>query len=188
MPRPWTLYKSQSFLQRQQSQPWSVHNTSPSGKWPSPFPRRFHALSPTVTAAGELFLFGGNTYDHSRNDLYQISTRYFSTTLLQTSGDVPSPRYGHTAVLVNTTLLIWGGRTDPNDNDNSLYLLNLSMSGLFMSRPAPADQSSLRSSIARVDPHRSRWSQARRSLLPYHDVGRFQALYFRWADRRVGTW
>ena len=58
----------------------------------------------------------------------------------------------------------------------------------FMSRSAPADQSSLRSSIARVDPHRSRWSRARRSLLPYHDVGRFQALYFRWADRQEGFW
>ena len=139
MPRPWT-FKSQSFLQKQQSQPhypWSAHNTSP-GKWPSPFPRRFHALSTTATVAGELFLFGGNTYDHTRNDLYQISTRDFSTTLLQTSGDVPSPRYGHTAVLTNTTLLIWGGRTVSNDNDNSLYLLDLSMSGLFHFKTRPS--------------------------------------------------
>jgi hypothetical protein len=67
-----------------------------------------------------------------------ISTRDFSTTLLQTSGDVPSPRLGHRAVLTSTTLLIWGGRTDFSDqnaqnpsNDDSFYLLNLGTSDLF---------------------------------------------------------
>jgi hypothetical protein len=67
--------------------PWSAHSP-PSGQWPSPFPRRFYALSTTATAtAGELFLFGGQTHDRStHNDLYVISIRDFSTTLLQTSG------------------------------------------------------------------------------------------------------
>jgi hypothetical protein len=40
-----------------------------------------------------LFLFGG--YAHAsetpNNNLYVMSTRDFSSTLLQTSGDVPSP-------------------------------------------------------------------------------------------------
>jgi Kelch motif len=133
---------SQSPQQTQQSQPlypWSAH-TPPSGRWPSPFPRRLHALSTTATAAGELFLFGG-TITPSRvvcNDLFVISTRDFSTTPLQTSGDVPNPRYGHCAVLTSTTLLIWGGRTDFNDqnaqnerNDDAFYLLNLGTSDLF---------------------------------------------------------
>ena len=71
-----------------------------------------------------------------------ISTRDFSTTLLQTSGDVPSPRYGHTAVVTDTdtTLLIWGGKTDFSDqnaqnpdNDDSFYLLNLGTSDHFPS-------------------------------------------------------
>jgi hypothetical protein len=131
---------SQSTRQTRQSRPlypWSAH-TPPSAQWPSPFPRRFHALSTTATASGELFLFGGNTHDRTRNDLYVISTRDFSTTLLQTSGDVPNPRYGHCAVLTSTTLLIWGGRTDFSDqnaqnqsNDDSFCLLNLSTSDLF---------------------------------------------------------
>jgi hypothetical protein len=134
--------KSQSLSHSQSPQSqflyrWSAH-APPSRQWPSPFPRRFHALSTIATAAGELFLFGGETPDRIRNDLYVISTQDFSTTLLQTSGDVPGPRYGHLAVLTSTTLLIWGGRTDFSDqnaqnqsNDDSFYLLNLGTSDLF---------------------------------------------------------
>ena len=94
--------------QHQQSQPvhpypWPAH-TPPSGQSPSPFPRHSHALSTTATAAGEVFLFGGKTHDRILNDLYVISTRDFPTTLLQTSGDDSSPRYGHCAVLTSTIL------------------------------------------------------------------------------------
>jgi Galactose oxidase, central domain len=140
---------SQSHLQspqeRQQSQPvspWSAH-APPFGQSPSPFLRNAHALSASATAAGELFLFGG--YVHSSespsNDLYVISTRDFSTTLLQTSGDVPNPRYGHRSVLTSTTFLIWGGtaaRTNVSDqnaqnqsDDDSFHLLNLGTSDRF---------------------------------------------------------
>ena len=170
--------------------PWSAHSP-PLGQSPSPFPRSHHALSTSATAAGELYLFGG--YDHGSktlsNDVYVISTRDFSTTLLQTSGDVPSPRYGygHTAVVTGTTLLIWGGRTNTRgrvaenlSNDDSFYLLDLGSRTLFMSKPPPTDPSFLRSSIARVDPHRGRWSWARRSSPPYHDGGGFQAFRLRW--------
>lgn len=133
---------SQSPEQTQQPQPlypWSTH-TPPSGRWPSPFPRHFHALSTIATAGGELFLFGGYIQRHASlsNDLYVISTQDFSTTLLKTSGDVPSPRYGHRAVLTNTILLIWGGKTASSDQnarneftDDSFYLLNLGTSDIF---------------------------------------------------------
>jgi hypothetical protein len=131
---------SQSPQQTQQSQPlypWSAH-APPSGQWPSPFPRSSHALSTTATTAGELFLFGGSTHDGIYDDLYMISTRDFSTTLLNTSGDIPSPRYGHHAVLAGTTLLIWGGTTEfsnrnaqSQSDDDSFYLLNLGTADLF---------------------------------------------------------
>jgi hypothetical protein len=52
-----------------------------------------HALPATATAAGELFLFGGLAHNSLRNDLYMISTWDLSATLLQTSGEVPSPRF-----------------------------------------------------------------------------------------------
>jgi hypothetical protein len=188
-----TNSQSQSHLQspqeKQQSQPvgpWSAH-APPFRQSPSPLLRNAHALSATATAAGELFLFGG--LEHSSgsgfsgsNDLYVISTRDFSTTLLKTSGDVPSPRYGHRAVLTSTILLIWGGIMQNQAFDDSLYLLNLGTSNLLISSPAPADQNFFPPSIAKVDPHRGQWSRARRSLLPYHDVGRFQAFRLRWPD------
>ena len=118
---------------------WSAHSP-PLGQSPSPFPRSYHTLSTSATAAGELYLFGGYVHGSKTpsNDLYVISTRDFSTTLLQTSGEVPSPRFGHTAVVTGTTLLIWGGKTDFSDqnaespsNDDSFYLLDLGTSDPF---------------------------------------------------------
>ncbi len=132
--------------------PWAVHNlnllpsnllsknTPPSGPSPSPFPRYGPAVPATATAAGELFLFGGLVHDSTRNDLYVFSTENFSATLLETSGDVPSPRVGHAGAHVSDTLLIWGGDTNtglqeglnvPQPEDNSLYLLNLGMLDLL---------------------------------------------------------
>ncbi len=70
--------------------PWSAHALA-SGKSPSPFPRYYHTLSTTATATGELFLFGGYTHSSPHNDIHVFSTRDFSTTLLQTSGEKHSP-------------------------------------------------------------------------------------------------
>ena len=170
--------------------PWSAH-TPPLGQSSLPFPRHCHSLSTTATTAGELFLFGGYvpSSDSASNDLYMISTRDFSATLLKTTGDVPNPRHGHCAALTSTTLLILGGqvtsvtgirRKKKYGYDDSLYLLNLGTSDLFMSRPTPADHDFFHSSIARVDPRRGQWSQALRSFLPHHDVGRFQDFRLRW--------
>jgi hypothetical protein len=144
---------SQSTQQPQPVCTWSAY-TPQSGASPSPFPRYRHSLTAIATAAGELFLFGGYVRRCASSDLYVISTRDFSTTLLQTSGEVPTPRYGHRAALIGTTLLICGGlgqdyKTVPNRD--SLYLLNLSTSDPLMSSPTPADHA-LRSRFARVVP------------------------------------
>jgi hypothetical protein len=84
-----------------------------------------------------LFLFGGLVHDSARNDLYVFSTRELSGTLLQTSGEIPSPRVGHAGALVSSVLLIWGGDTNTGGQevptepqDDSLYLLNLGTSDL----------------------------------------------------------
>jgi galactose oxidase-like protein len=133
--------------------PWSAH-APPSGRSLSPFPLLSHAHSTTATSAGELFLFGGyfrtgpGSSDYSTsNDLIVFSTRDFSTTFLRNSGEVPSPRLGHAAVLTNTTLLIWGGRAPPGfrdvpnqHEDDSFYLLNLGTSNLLISKPTAADR------------------------------------------------
>ncbi|KAF8492381.1 hypothetical protein F5888DRAFT_1618986 [Russula emetica] len=130
-----TTSQSQSHLQSPQEKqklqpvgPWSAH-APPFGQSPSPFPRYAHALSTSATTTGELFLFGGYVFSSGSpsNDLYVISTRDFSTNLSKTTGDVPSPRSGHRAVLSSTTsiLLIWGGMMQSQAFDDSLYLLNL---------------------------------------------------------------
>ena len=135
---------TQSPQQNHQSQPicpWSAH-TPPFGGWPSPFLRSSHVLSTAPTTPGKLFSFGGYVHSsgHASNDLYVISTQDFSANLLQTSGDVPDPRYAHGAVFTGTTLVVWGGMLRKHQcNDNSLYLLNIGTSDLLMSRPIPAD-------------------------------------------------
>jgi hypothetical protein len=125
----------------QQSLPvctWSAHFPQ-SGLSPSPLPRHSHTLTATAAATGELFLFGGFVHHQRSSDLYVVSTRDFSTTLLHASGKGPDPRTAHGAALIGTTLLICGGITEIHDD--SLYLLNLGMSDLFMSGPTPADHS-----------------------------------------------
>jgi hypothetical protein len=152
-------YKSQSTSQsydsyqlNQQPEPvctWSAH-APPFGPSPSPFPRSSHALTTTTTAAGELFLFGGYAQGSARNDLHVFSTWDFSTTILETSGEVPCPRTSHGAALAGRNLLVWGGITNFKDRnllnqqqDSSLYILDLGTSYLLMLRPTPPDQSFL---------------------------------------------
>jgi hypothetical protein len=128
------------FFSRKKQQPgpvckWSAHAPQ-SGPSPSPFPRHSHTLTATASAAGEFLLFGGLVNYRESSDLFVISTRDFSTTLLQTSGEVPTPRYGHGTALTGTTLLICGS---DGQNHDSVYLLNLGTSDLLMSSPTPAD-------------------------------------------------
>jgi Galactose oxidase, central domain len=134
-------------------------NAPSSGPSPSPFPRYGHALPATSTAAGELFLFGGLVHESARNDLYVFSTRDLSATLLQTSGEIPTPRVGHAGALVSSVLLIWGGDTNTGGQDgvnepqdDSLYLLNLGASDHLVPKQAGAYHSFLPFSVARVDP------------------------------------
>ena len=114
---------------------WSAH-AHQSGPSRLPFPQSGHTLTETATAAGELYLFGGHVHDCASSDLYVFSTRDFSMTLLQTNGEVPTPRAAHGAALNGTTLLICGGTTNFGDQDvlnhDSLYRLNLGNSDLLM--------------------------------------------------------
>ena len=120
---------------------WSAHAPQ-SGPSPSPLPRNRHTLTATTTAPRELFLFGGRIRDCTSNDLYVISTRDFSATLLQTSGEVHTPRYAHVAALTSSSLLICGGMgANWLDvlNYDPLYLLNLGTSDYLMSSLTPVD-------------------------------------------------
>ena len=139
--------QQQQQQSRQPTYPWSQRKLNlnppvtiqrpgvapPQASSPSPFPRYGHALPSTATASGELFLFGGLVREQVRNDVYLISTRELSATMLQTTGEIPSPRVGHASALVGSVLIVWGGDTktsstqlNPSDShDDGLYLLNL---------------------------------------------------------------
>jgi hypothetical protein len=104
-PEP-NLHSPQQQQQPRPVSPWSEHrlnlpttflseNAPPSRPSSSPFPRHGHVISSTANDAGELFIFGGVVHrDNSpRNDLHVYSTRDHSTSLLQTSGVVPCPRF-----------------------------------------------------------------------------------------------
>jgi len=140
---PTNRLTSQSTQQPQSVCTWSAHAPQ-FGQSPSPFPRESYSLTATTTAPSDLFLFGGFLHDRTSNDLYVISTRDFSTTLLQTSGEVPSPRHAHCAALTSTTLLVCGGIGNYHNDlldHNRLYLLNLGTSDLLMSSLTPVDHS-----------------------------------------------
>jgi acid phosphatase family membrane protein YuiD len=69
--------------------------------------------------------------------IYVFSTRELSATLLQTSGEIPSPHVGHAGALISSVLFIWGGDTNTGGQEvptepqgDSLYLLNLGTSDL----------------------------------------------------------
>ena len=69
-----------------------------------------------------------------------LSTRDFSTSLLQTSGEVLTPHILHGSALIGTTLVIYGGDSAYyTRNNDSLYLLNIGTSDLLMSSPTPAE-------------------------------------------------
>ena len=184
-PPPANRLASQSTQQPEPVCKWSAHAPQ-CGLSPSPFPRFGHTLTATATATGEVFLFGGFTGHsyHTSSDVYVFSTRDFSATLLQTSGEAPTPRARHGAALIDTTLLICGGVTDFGHrvlNHDLLYLLDLGTSDLLISSPTPVDHSFLRSSIKRVVPRCAQWSRTGRSLPPNNNRGRYQALRLRWS-------
>lgn len=60
------------------------------------------------------------------NSLYHLSRRDLSLTLLETRGDIPSPRREHASALVGNMMIVWGGRDETDELlDNGLYLLNI---------------------------------------------------------------
>lgn len=187
-PEPWSVQHLNLLHQT------SLNTSAPSRQSPSPFPRFGHALSATASAAGGLFLFGGVVDDSASNDLYMFSwwklSATLSTTLLQTSGEVPSPRIKHACARIGNVLLTCGGITGITEGviiwpqDDSLYLLDIGTLDLLTLRATLANQGSLLSSITRVDLRRVRWSRAHLSFSPCRDDGRFQVLRLRWSDRR----
>jgi hypothetical protein len=124
---------------------------------PAPFPRYGHSVnSLAIGSSGDLYIFGGLVNGRTCNDLYVLQCtpnsalsiqaarergekilpppNSINVGLVETKGEIPSPRLGHASVGVGNVLVIWGGDTteegedEPDSNDDALYLLNLSAS------------------------------------------------------------
>ncbi|GJJ09850.1 hypothetical protein Clacol_004074 [Clathrus columnatus] len=141
---PWDSGSAPISQRRPQVFPWSTRrltfppphtlhgpsqNLVPS---PSPFPRYGFAIPPITTSNNEIYLFGGLSRDTMVSDMYLIASRDLTATLIETAGDIPSPRVGHASELANNVLIVWGGATKQDGqansveepHDNSLYLFN----------------------------------------------------------------
>ncbi|CAL1695129.1 unnamed protein product [Somion occarium] len=123
--------------------PWSIHQlaleqpelledgveTRPPRR--SQFPRYGHSLA--STSDDRFVLFGGFVNEKPSNDVCIINPKDLTATSLDTTGDIPSPRSGHTGVMYKNCMIVWGGetRTDNHDlsaSDRSVYLLDLATS------------------------------------------------------------
>ncbi|CAE6458919.1 unnamed protein product, partial [Rhizoctonia solani] len=110
-----------------------------------PLPRFWHSFSIVPNPSEYVLIFGGAVKNHLKNDTWAIRISGDSDSplgsegsmhlritadLVETSGDVPSPRYGHQSALVDGLLIVWGGITSFCDGkivppgDSSVYLLN----------------------------------------------------------------
>lgn len=133
---PWSFSRLALKAPERLPNPNLIPSVTPS---PSPFPRYGHTLTPTPTSTGELVLFGGLVDNQPRNDVYLFSTEdRFPVRLLETFGDIPSPRFGHACAVVGNAVMIWGGdtRTDQREKpgeglDSSLYVLNVGLLSFF---------------------------------------------------------
>lgn len=113
------------------------HSLIPSSSLRSPFPRYGHAVT-SATSTDVIYLFGGLAAgDKLCNDLYFISARDNSGTLVQTEGTIPQPRLGHATTSIEDRLIVFGGDTQVSGAgtlqggyDATLYSLDLSESKL----------------------------------------------------------
>ena len=135
--QPWSAYRLTLLPPSTTPKRGVAPETSPS---PSPFPRHGHALTATPSPKGDLFLFGGIVHESAKNDVHVFSASTNSTSLVQTTGTPPSPRKDPSCALFETAVIVWGGDTNtdpsipPTEIDDSLHLLNLSMSLVYFIR------------------------------------------------------
>ena len=90
---------------------------------PRPSPRTFYAMV-FDDESGRLILFGGRTRDGPVNDLWYYDSTSESWIQVTPEGEPPSPRFGHDAVLVGRSLIVFGGNDGSNDL-NDLWELSV---------------------------------------------------------------
>ncbi|KAJ1521454.1 hypothetical protein ONE63_003122 [Megalurothrips usitatus] len=90
---------------------------------PVPFQRYGHSA---VTYYRKIFIWGGRNETVSCNKLYCFDTETLNWSKPAVSGDVPSPRDGHSACVIADRMYVFGGFTALTEKiSNELYYLDL---------------------------------------------------------------
>ena len=85
----------------------------------------FVSLTFVLYSRYNFFRFGGHGDQHYFNDTWSFDLSTRKWTELQCTGSIPSPRLGHTAVLVDDVMYVFGGFTGKTYLDD-LFSLQLS--------------------------------------------------------------
>ncbi|KAK9700624.1 hypothetical protein K7432_012116 [Basidiobolus ranarum] len=88
----------------------------------SPFPRQDYSICEILD---DIYVFAGSMENIPQNDLHIIDSHDLSVEVAKTSGEIPCPRAGHTALNIGRYLLVFGGETTNSRWDDSLYSLNI---------------------------------------------------------------
>ncbi len=79
-----------------------------------------------VSHDGCMYVFGGRSRKGELlNDSFCIDLAQKKWTELKTKGNLPPPRYGHSAAVYNGQMFIYGGVSEQKKNDKEIYVLDL---------------------------------------------------------------
>lgn len=111
--------------------PWSQRRLTYTSSHPSPFPRYGAAVNSVSSKEGDIYVMGGLINSATvKGDLWLIEAGgSMACYPLATTAEGPSPRVGHSSLLVGNAFIVYGGDTKIEETDvldETLYLLNTS--------------------------------------------------------------
>lgn len=71
-----------------------------------------------------IYVFGGKSNKYS-NSTFVFNTKTLEFAKLDTKGVTPAPRYGHSAVLYENQMIVFGGYDNEGGKSNELFILDL---------------------------------------------------------------
>uniref|UniRef100_A0A6B2LLN4 Uncharacterized protein n=1 Tax=Arcella intermedia TaxID=1963864 RepID=A0A6B2LLN4_9EUKA len=91
-------------------------------KGSGPVARRYHSA---VVFENGLYVFGGfSAQQKPLNDLWKFDSDRMEWEVVESSGDVPSARYGHVAVIYNNQMYVHGGNMDKFSALDDFYVFD----------------------------------------------------------------
>ena len=71
-----------------------------------------------------MVVFGGFSEGYRNNQVYRLNLQSNTWEHLLTKGEPPCPRTGHSAVIYENYMIIFGGKNDENEKVNDVWLLD----------------------------------------------------------------